>query len=447
MRILIVSHYFPPLNLIASYRPYSWAKYWNRAGHDVTVLTTPKGQSQETDKNEGFRTVEIEIGGLLEMWQRIRARWGPPSNGPPVPGKGVTTVYEGTALGTLAAKINSFLVGRGLFLTSRMPDLTDGWVKPATRWAEGEDKWDLVVSTYGPYSTHLIAMKLRQQHKAGIWVADYRDLWTEHHEFRGLFPFTALEEVAERRVMNLADVVVTVSKPLAEQLERKYGRTADVIENGFDSEDLQSLRHDAVFPDDGKVRIIHTGTIYPDKQNIEPLLSAIAAIEREPHSRPLLDRLEVLFCGNHLGNLGKLVDRHGVSKWVKNLGSLPRETALRMQRDAHVLLFLDWDSEQTDGILTGKLFEYLASGTPIWSIGTYRVTTAGALIAEARAGRSLGRDVGAIKSALIQLLKTGIKEPALGDRSVTNRFERKALAERLLLLVETRMASGIPAGS
>ena len=39
MKILIVAAYFPPRNIVASYRPYSWAKYWTDAGHDVTVLT------------------------------------------------------------------------------------------------------------------------------------------------------------------------------------------------------------------------------------------------------------------------------------------------------------------------------------------------------------------------------------------------------------------------
>ena len=37
MNILIVSHYFPPGNSIAALRPYSWAKYWSRMGHQVTV--------------------------------------------------------------------------------------------------------------------------------------------------------------------------------------------------------------------------------------------------------------------------------------------------------------------------------------------------------------------------------------------------------------------------
>lgn len=42
LKILIVTHSFPPLNKIGSLRPYAWAKYWSWIGHEVCVLTTKK---------------------------------------------------------------------------------------------------------------------------------------------------------------------------------------------------------------------------------------------------------------------------------------------------------------------------------------------------------------------------------------------------------------------
>ena len=41
-KILIISYCFPPLNVIASLRVYSWAKYWSRMGYEVCVLTAKK---------------------------------------------------------------------------------------------------------------------------------------------------------------------------------------------------------------------------------------------------------------------------------------------------------------------------------------------------------------------------------------------------------------------
>ena len=71
MKILIVSTYFPPANSIASLRPYSWAKWWSRAGHDITVLTTEKDKRSNDFKLDckGFK---ILTGTLETDYIRIR---------------------------------------------------------------------------------------------------------------------------------------------------------------------------------------------------------------------------------------------------------------------------------------------------------------------------------------------------------------------------------------
>src|SRR5262245_19129791 len=42
MRILFLTHCFPPLAVTASHRPYGWARAWAEAGHDVHVVTPQK---------------------------------------------------------------------------------------------------------------------------------------------------------------------------------------------------------------------------------------------------------------------------------------------------------------------------------------------------------------------------------------------------------------------
>ena len=42
MKILIITHYFPPLNSVASLRPLAWAKFWSRMWHETAVITTKK---------------------------------------------------------------------------------------------------------------------------------------------------------------------------------------------------------------------------------------------------------------------------------------------------------------------------------------------------------------------------------------------------------------------
>lgn len=442
MRILIITFYFPPYNAIASYRPYSWAKYWSEDGHDVTVLTTDKGRcDREIRENAHFRTIELDLGFAFRVWEEVRRRcYSKSSTSVSEPRVASVTNASGRDIvRRTIGRINSFLVRKGVLVGSRMPDLTDGWIRPAVRWAEDSGPWDLALSTYGPYTTHYIGMRIKKTKTARFWVADYRDLWTDNDIFPGLFPFTLFERFLERYSMKRADMITTVSAPLANVLSDKYGREkVKVIENGFDSSELRTLDHAPVFPNDGKVRIVYTGTIYRDKRDVTPFFHAISSLAEEPNKEALLGQLEVLFCGQGMSELENQIEKYGVSKWVKYLGFLPRETALRMQRDAHVLLFLDWNDNETEGIMTGKLFEYMASKTPIWSIGA-REAAASRLIGKAGAGVYLGRDEARIKGALVSLLGKNERSRSRVDPEILAVYERKHLAKRLLHLIQERI--------
>ncbi len=50
-------------------------------------------------------------------------------------------------------------------------------------------------------------------------------------------------------------------------------------------------------------------------------------------------------------------------------GLIPREEALKKQREAQILLLLTWNDPTERGVYTGKVFEYLAARRPILSIG------------------------------------------------------------------------------
>lgn len=442
MRILIVTFYFPPLAAIASYRPYSWAKCWSDLGHDVTVLTTDKSRLGGTrKKDETFSVVGTDPGFVFAAWERMRRICcGETTSGVPIPGVVETpTAGNHSVLGNVAGRINSFLVRKGVLVGSRMPDLTDGWVRPALRWLQDNGPWDVTVSTYGPYTTHYIAMRARMKKATRFWVADFRDLWTDNHAFAGLFPFTCLERFLERYSMRKADMITTVSDPLAQVLAGKYGRDkVNVIENGFDSSDIGRLEQESSFPDDGKVRVVYTGTIYAGRQSVEPLLAAISDLAKDPHRRTLLGRLEVLFCGKTVADLEDQIKKYDVSKWVKYIGIVSRNEALRMQRDAHILLFLEWNDREIDGILTGKLFEYASSGTPVWSIGE-REAAASKLIGRLEAGAYLGANGTRIKHELVRLLEEDRKPPGHVDRERLAAFERSNLARHFLHLIEERM--------
>lgn len=430
MRILIISTYFPPLNSIASLRPYSWAKSWSREGHDVTVLTTAKQAGAATSLNlslEGFRIIAVP----LPKWiTRLKLEYHTKKQ------VQLLTPYLARCKRLLKqtfSKLFHFLrYKKGLFNTCRMPDFSDFWIRPALKAIENDTPWDIVISTAGPYATHIVASRIKKRKQAHAWVADYRDAWSDSRIYPGLFPFNQLEAWLEQKMICHADLITTVSEPFAKAYAVKFPHIKVVtIENGFDPDDLLNLSANSIFPDDGKFRIVYTGSIHAGKQDPSLLFQSIATILSDKKSAHLLDRLEVLFIGPNQQHLQELIARYSVGTWVKLQGFASREDALRMQRDAHALLFLAWNDSTTDGIMTGKLFEYLYSKTPILSIGNHGIEASQKLILEANAGVVYNSAV-EIAEWLHNQLIAPVKHHSEIDPQLLNRYDRHILAMKLL---------------
>lgn len=422
-RILIVSTFFPPLNSVASLRPYSWAKYWTEAGHAVDVLTTEKPDNLPAPlpySTQGFNVIAAPMPRLLNL---LKA--GYQTNQP-----GHEKSKSFSFKTPLVRAFNYLRFKKGIFNSCRMPDFSDFWILPALK-ALKKQEWDVVVSTAGPYSVHLIAECLKRRGQTSRWIADYRDTWSDSCVYPGLFPFNWVEKKLEKKLLQQADAITTVSDFFTHSLGCKHGSyKVHTIENGFDLEDLKKLDPAPFFPLDGMFRIVHTGSLYLGKRDPSPLFQAISELREEP----ALNKLEVLFVGANQANLQELIDRYQVGKWVKVRGLVSREDALRMQRDARALLFLPWNDLTVDGVMTGKLFEYLCSGTPILAVGASEREASQQLILDAKCGEAF-HSASSIKTYLQHALLQINKTKTMLDPALAAKYDRKALAHKLLGLV------------
>jgi glycosyltransferase involved in cell wall biosynthesis len=436
MKILIVTIFFPPQNSVASLRPYSWAKYWSRAGHDVTVLTTPKNDhpANTVFPFTGFKVREVE----MPFFNLLRGVLGKENTTKVVSSKNVVTAALLSSLLGRVNKLIQYLQKKfGILNYCRMPDLTDFWVNPAFH-AVANEQWDLVVSTAWPYPVHQIAYRLRKKGLAKKWIADWRDIWIGNHLYPGLFPFTLIEKFYERYWMKKADCITTVSEPLAEILRNRYGDKVSVIYNGFDPEDYENLPPEKAYPQDGVFRIVYTGSIYPGCQDPSPLFQAISRLHGEGRITP--DRMQVIFYGNN-ADMSLLANEFNISEYVQYGGFLPRQQALHYQRDTDALLFLEFDSRVVQGILTGKLFEYLFAGPPILSVGVGADDSVDSVLRETERGESFGERADLIAQRLFALMEAKMNSSlsrrpldALRRDAKIIQYSRKIQAEKLLAL-------------
>lgn len=428
MRILLVTPYFPPQNAVASLRVHAFAKCWSEASENVTVLTTVKRADQQgLDLPQNtFQVVELPFAAPRALeWLRSRHR---PVESSPRP-KVIDPVSSSPSL------VRRWKERTGIFSSVRMPDLTDWWVKPALRWCRSHPGgWDCVVSSSGPYTAHLVAMNLKKNGLAGRWIADFRDLWTGNHLHCGLFPFTLRERMLESQCLRTADMITTVSEGLATSLRRRTRRPVEIIFNGFDEEALNAASPEPIFPNDGCVRIVYTGTLYPHGQDPQPLLRAMKSLQRE--APDAASRIRLVIAGRGTEHWRTLADRSGVAGMIDLRGMVSRDEALRMQRDADALLLLDWN-DSAQGVLTSKVFEYLNATAPILIISPQQESELIRLVNRSWRGFEAGTNEARILESLRALLDPPATPTTQPDREFIATLSRERQSMRMLELIRS----------
>lgn len=416
MKILIVAARFPPCNVISSLRPYSWAKYWSKEGHQVDVLTT-KSKYANNDlkfRLEGFNVdyVAIPFLDLIHSFC-LKKDVSPTNHG---------DMRKNSLLDQLRA--------RGVFNTCRMPDIHDLWaLKCISKLFNA--KYDAVISTGWPYSTHFVGYFLKITGRTSKWICDWRDPWIFSNPlFVGLPLFDSIEKIIEKRFHAVANNVTTVTETWANCLAKVYKRKVDVIYNGFAPEDHESLEKTYFWKNEKrKFRIVHTGSIYKYRVP-DPFFEAVNLLINEGVLN--VDNFEIDFAGDFPA---KAIETFNLLSYCKDYGRIAREDALRMQRDADCLLFMDWADNNQSGVLSAKIYEYLYSDTPILSVGGKKDSLASNLITKSASGFVFESESALIASKLKEMFVTPKMEIINSDKDFIMSFTRENQARLLLNLI------------
>lgn len=426
MKILIIAHDFPPINRVAALRPYSWAKYWSLMGHEIRVITTEGKQlNAPLDFNNRYLD-NIKHRVKIEPIQYLPIK---PNQSQSNQSKQETS-FKYSKFYDLARKgVRNFSnwIGSGSLLAASLL-----WIVPAYKTAlklYQEWQFDIIVSTYPPPAAHIIASLIKKKLRV-FWVADYRDLWHGVHSRKEKAIFGYIQKQLENYFVSKANLITTVSKPLSQQLFDRFAKKVLVIENGFDVDDLYFKQETkSLFPKDGKVRLGYTGKIHSGKQDPSPLFEAIDYLHKQDPS--VKDNLELIFYSLDHSQIQKIAKKYNLRNVINCQPYVEREKVLQIQRSLDALIFLDWNDSSVEGIVTGKIFEYLYSGTPILGIGATYDTVAGKLIKEAGVGVCLGNSIEKIATVLLDLLNNrGIYYSP--SQEVLEKYSRKNLANKML---------------
>lgn len=425
MKILIIAYFFPPQNVIASLRPYSWAKYFYEQGHEITVATI-KHNKRADDLNYDISNFKIIQETYWIPFRKVNTSVISNEYSNNKKESSFDRVYK-----TLKNVTQQYISSSGILYGTRYPDLRMNWVRKILNKLKSES-FDVVISTGCPYIVHSIAYKLKKKNPNLFWVLDWRDLWTQNSNFLGLKIFHRHEKRIERTYHNTCDFITTISDGLQESLQQITTKDIHVIYNGYNPDEYAFL-YKRERKKNSRLTIAYLGTLYKGFRDPEPLLIAIKDLINE--KKLSQDDINLIFAGYN-SDIKDIVKKYQLEDCYKYLGAVTREKSLEIQYDADILLFLE-SEHKTKGILTGKLFEYLSLGRKIWAIGIENSNSAGELIVKSNIGICLGTSNVKIKNAIISALSEDryIEK----DRNpIVAFYERNRQAQILLDLIKEK---------
>ncbi len=375
-RVLIIAYYFPPSGGSGVQRALKFVKYLPAYDWQPVVLTLDPDQAAYPDLDPGMLAdvptdVEVIRTGSWDPY-RIYA------------GLSRKSKEDAVSVGFLSDAPITFRerVARWVRANVFIPDARVGWyfyaLKKAKELVEA-GKIDVVFTTGPPHSTHLIGRTLKRRYNIP-WVADFRDPWSDI-DFLEELPMSKfsrhLNASLEQSVLDEASAVLTISPAMQRKYTAKTRTRCKTIFNGFDEEDFEmpaSTETDHFY-------IAHVGNMNAAR-NPEILWRMLAG------NHDAFPKLRIRLVGNVDGQVIKSLQDANLMDRVERLEYCPHSEAVQQMKESALLLLPINRVFSARGIVTGKLFEYLATGNPILGIGPIDGDAA-AILDETGAGKMI----------------------------------------------------------
>lgn len=432
-KALIITYYWPPSGGAGVQRWLKFVKYMRSFGWEPVVFTPDNPEMPVVDESL-LKDIPPDLTVIK------RPIWEPYAFYKALSGRKKSDRINASFLSEkkkkrgLVEKLSVWV--RGNFF---VPDARRFWVAPSVSWLDPylrKEGIGCIVSSGPPHSMHLIAAALRRRNPSLRWVADFRDPWTNIDFYDQLMLGSRADRMHKRMeldVLKSADAVVGVGATMTRELQDIYtnggGKNPgkfSVITNGFDAADLLP----GEIKKDEKFTLAHIGTLVKDR-NPRMLWKVLSGLLAElPAMRAML---EIKLVGKVDYQVREDIASFGLANYVRYIDYLPHNEVVREQRQSRVLLLLVNNTRNAKGIITGKIFEYMATGVPVLAIGPPDGDLAG-ILAETRSGLISGfGDEEALRKHVLSLFSG---QPLESDPDAIGKYSRHELTRAYCALLD-----------
>ena len=244
-----------------------------------------------------------------------------------------------------------------------VPDMYFNWAKAASKYGielMKKEKFDVMFSMHEPPSSHICAMKIKEEFKDLPWVTYWSDPWLKDSTRENISPVRRkYEQSFERKVVNLSDRFIFVTKANRDDYVNSYNIPIEktfIVTRGYDEKQYKEIKEKSnpKLIEKEKINFVYAGEIFSKLRNVNPFIDALNVIKNE--NIDLYNKLNIMFFGNidsdEVKNKLNAIDKVSVSPRISY------DEALGYMLNSQVLLlFGNKNSKQ----IPAKVYDYFGS--------------------------------------------------------------------------------------
>lgn len=459
--LLVIAGEFPPLKTIGRIRTVKFVDQLRQYGWRSIVITLqPNGTEPNYDPSltaeitDGVEVIRLPLRDIeAEIANAVKRLLGRSPAQAPAPGGPSAATGGVRAPAPVSTQAQGGLMDRAHAFTRwvlrnfvHVPDDYRPWadaVVEAARPLCKAGRIDAIYTTLPPFASMFAGHALRKE--TGIpWIVDYRDLWFGD-VLREWVPGwrKKLEFRMEKRLLREADVVITVSEPKTAYMQRLHPDIKarwETLTNGYDTELYGHRQRTRPFAGD-KVEFVYTGRLFKNRRG-HAFAEALGRIHRSDPA--LAARARVRILGGVEASIRERYDtilkQYGIAHLYDFAGDVSYGEAMNAQVNCDYLLLIVDTGETSDGVIPGKLFEYVSVRRPIFALCDPGATQQ--IIERARLGKAVpAESVDDCESMLREWLARPVPETVDSDDAYLAQFDRKAITARFARLLDEVVAT------
>lgn len=345
-KVLIVSYYFPPINMIAAKRYGTMCKYLEKYGYKPYIITT------RHDKSCGLN-VRLDLESPVNEGQIIR----------------IGQARNNTDIQSVFCNL-LLQVMRNCKISSRtLTSLSIGWYEMVKRdiYLNKLKDIDIIIGTF-PWMENLFVARYLSKQLNCPYIVDIRDLISDYAEAdEGYKRSKFIDKILEKYILSNADGIVTVTPGFRDILRKRFpNKPYKVVFNGWDEKTKIETK-----PKEKIKYLYYAGSLYLHRlESFELLMECIKRINLKTDDK-------IKFIVRSIGpkkldmKAKEMIKQENMQEYVSILDAASEDIVKSEQRDAYINVVLSTIHEDDASLMTtipGKVYELLNYEAPVLAI-------------------------------------------------------------------------------